>query len=94
MRPIDPSSSKQSHLPLDVDLALHATPAITLLLEFFLVERKYSPFDASRVAPFLALAYGTYYSLWVEYTSNINGTCKQNHYPSHILTTNKSPHKN
>ncbi|KAF9521183.1 hypothetical protein BS47DRAFT_18165 [Hydnum rufescens UP504] len=78
LRPIDTDPTQQvprlGYLPLDVDLALHAAPAVALLLEFFLLERKYSAFDVTRVAPFLLFTYSTSYCIWIEYTSTMNKT--------------------
>lgn len=64
------------YLPLDMDLALHAAPAIALALDFFLFERKYSRKATRILAPFLALVYTVGYGWWVEHCSaKNNGIC-------------------
>jgi hypothetical protein len=71
-----PNSSPEvpapARLPLVHDLSLHAAPGLTLLLDFFLFERKYSPAAARYAAP---LAYCVGYSAWVEYRAKQNGAC-------------------
>jgi len=62
-------------LPLGVDLALHAAPAVALVLDFFLFERKYTRYQATRVAPLTAIVFGLWYVSWVEYCASHNGRC-------------------
>ncbi|KXN85483.1 hypothetical protein AN958_11287 [Leucoagaricus sp. SymC.cos] len=54
------------YIPLDMDLALHAVPAIALTLDFFLFERRYSHKAINVLAPLLAFAYTVWYGWWVE----------------------------
>ncbi len=62
-------------LPLSTDLALHAAPAISLIIDFYLLERKY-PKSVSRYGSFvLAAIVGTWYACWVEYCASYNGFC-------------------
>jgi hypothetical protein len=74
-----PSSSPEvpalARLPLGHDLSLHAAPGLTLLLDFFLFERKYSPAAARYAAPLASIAYCVGYSVWVEYCAKHNGAC-------------------
>lgn len=63
-------------LPLPLDLSLHAAPALSLLLDFFLLEQSYSSYTVARGAPLTAIAFGLWYSVWVEYCASYNGTCE------------------
>ncbi|KJA27534.1 hypothetical protein HYPSUDRAFT_35449 [Hypholoma sublateritium FD-334 SS-4] len=71
------------YLPLHVDLSLHAVPAISLILDFFLFEKKYSQREVG-VAPFVAVAFASWYAIWVEYCSKMNGGI----FPYPFLTEN------
>jgi len=62
-------------LPLRVDLALHAAPGIALALDFFLFESKYTRYQATRVAPLIAILFGLWYVALVEYCAGYNGRC-------------------
>lgn len=65
------------YIPLDMDLALHAAPAIALSLDFFLLERKYNRRATTVLAPLLALAYTVGYGSWIEHCGTRNsGMCK------------------
>jgi hypothetical protein len=59
-----------------MDLALHAAPAIAVLIEFLLIERKYTGKAASIGAPIVTVLYGVSYSVWVEYCAAYNGHCE------------------
>ncbi|KAF9453243.1 hypothetical protein P691DRAFT_801584 [Macrolepiota fuliginosa MF-IS2] len=61
-----PSDATLFYLPLEMDLALHAVPATSLALDFFLFERKYSRHATRFLAPLLSLAYTAWYGWWVE----------------------------
>jgi hypothetical protein len=63
-------------IPLEVDLALHAAPGITLFLDFFLFEKRYSKKQALYGAPVVAISAGVWYVSWVEYFATYNGACK------------------
>lgn len=64
------------YIPLDIDLALHAAPAIALTLDFFLFERKYSQKATYVLAPLVALVYAIWYGWWVERCgARNNGIC-------------------
>jgi len=62
-------------ISLRVDLALHAAPAIALVLDFFLFEKKYTRYQVVRVAPLTAILFGIWYVSWVEYCASQNGRC-------------------
>jgi hypothetical protein len=72
------SSSVHANLfriPLGVDLALHAAPAIALILDFFLLEQRYSKYQTARLAPVAAILFGLWYVCWIEYCASHNGMC-------------------
>jgi hypothetical protein len=79
MRQTVPSSSPGvpalARLPLVHDLSLHASPGLTLLLDFFLFESNYSPAAAHYAAPLASIAYCFGYSAWVEYCAKQNRAC-------------------
>jgi len=60
-------------IPLSLDLTLHASPVIALLIDFFLLEEKYPPRAVRRTAPILAVLYGVGYGCFVEYCASFNG---------------------
>ena len=63
-------------LPLWIDLALHAIPALSILADFFLFELKYQSKDVQVGAPITAAAFALWYGFWVEHCGKINGVCK------------------
>lgn len=63
-------------IPLSLDLALHATPALSILADFFLFESKYQRKDVQVGAPMTVTAFALWYGLWVEHCGKINGVCK------------------
>ena len=63
-------------IPLSIDLALHATPALSILADFFLFESKYQPEDVQVGAPITAAAFTLWYGVWVEHCGKMNGVCK------------------
>jgi len=64
------------YIPLEMDLALHAAPAISLTLDFFLFEGKYNRQATHLLAPLLALSYTVWYSWWAERCGAMNnGAC-------------------
>ncbi|EMD32693.1 hypothetical protein CERSUDRAFT_143212 [Gelatoporia subvermispora B] len=60
-------------IPLRIDLALHATPAISLLSDFVLFERKYPKSQARYGATIMAAIAGLWYACWVENCAQYNG---------------------
>ncbi|KZS99066.1 hypothetical protein SISNIDRAFT_480648 [Sistotremastrum niveocremeum HHB9708] len=86
----EPSSSSAApalaRIPLSLDLALHASPALSLVAEFFLMESKYSRHDVVYKAPIMACLFGLWYSNWVEYCAKYNGV-----FPYPFLTDNSLP---
>ena len=79
----EPSSSSKApdliRIPLKLDIALHAAPGTTLLLDFFIFEQKYTKDYAQQGGAIVAALAGLWYSCWVEYCASVNGICKFNH---------------
>ncbi|KAI0709429.1 FAR-17a/AIG1-like protein [Earliella scabrosa] len=73
----EPTSSsavpEPQRLPLHTDLALHAVPAISLIIDFYTLERKYSKNVSRYGSLLLAAIVGTWYACWVEYCASYNG---------------------
>lgn len=67
-------------IPLSVDLAMHAVPAITLTLDFFLFEKRYTRYQVTHIAPLAAILFGLWYVSWVEYCASYNGRCTSSIY--------------
>lgn len=65
-------------IPVKLDLALHAIPGTTLVLDFFLFERKYPKGQARLGGAAVALVAGLWYSCWAEYCASFNGICESN----------------
>jgi len=70
-------------LPLRMDLALHAVPGVSLLLDFIFFERKYGEKEARYGATLMAALTGTVYGSLVEYFAKFNGS-----FPYPFLTEN------
>ena len=68
-----------ARIPIKLDFALHATPAFSLLLDFFLFEKSYDEDAANLGATVMAGLFGIWYSCWVEYCATFNGTCGTRH---------------
>ncbi|KAH9945955.1 FAR-17a/AIG1-like protein [Epithele typhae] len=64
---------ESQRLPLHVDLCLHAIPAISLIVDFYLLEKKYSKSISRYGALSLASVLGTWYACWVEHCAAYNG---------------------
>jgi hypothetical protein len=79
-KPAEPSSSPEApqfyRIPLSMDIALHLVPAVSLLLDFFILERKYSAQQLKTQASLLAIAAGVSYATWAEYCASKNGACE------------------
>lgn len=60
-------------IPFGVDLALHVVPGAALVLDFFFFERRYTKYQAARVAPITAILVGVWYVSLVEYCAGYNG---------------------
>ncbi|KAI0692395.1 FAR-17a/AIG1-like protein [Cytidiella melzeri] len=76
-------------IPLGLDLSLHAFPGIALLLDFYLLEVKYSQSHARYGAAAVATLAGTWYGWWVEYCASYNKIYFAVPYP--FLTNNEFP---
>ena len=65
-----------AQIPLSIDLALHGVPAVSLLTDFLLFERKFGK-DVTRYAVAIVGACTAAYSAWAEYCASANGgTCE------------------
>lgn len=62
-------------MPLDVDISLHAVPALALLFDFMFLEPKYSKKESRYLAPLIVLSSAILYGSWVEYCAKFNGAC-------------------
>jgi hypothetical protein len=62
-------------IPLSVDLALHAVPALSLLADFMIFEKKYSRNQVTYGAPLVAATFTVWYAWWVERCASFNGVC-------------------
>ncbi|KAF8710992.1 NOL1 NOP2 sun family, partial [Rhizoctonia solani] len=75
--PVEPSSAPEApqfyRIPLKMDLALHLVPSISLVLDFFILERKYAARQLKTQAPFLATLAAVSYATWAEYCASKNG---------------------
>ncbi|KAE9399284.1 hypothetical protein BT96DRAFT_1019605 [Gymnopus androsaceus JB14] len=84
----EPSSSSDSpqfiRIPLRTDISLHAVPAITLLADFLLFERKYTKNEVLYGAPAVSLGYSALYAWWVEHCATFNN----GRFPYPFLTDN------
>lgn len=76
----------QTGLPLPLDLALHASPLFTLLIDFFVFESKFSKTYVHRVAPAAVVVFTVWYASFVEYCATFNGFCECHRRP-HSQTT-------
>ncbi|KDN51735.1 hypothetical protein RSAG8_00283, partial [Rhizoctonia solani AG-8 WAC10335] len=75
--PTEPSSAPELpqfyRIPLKMDLALHLAPSVSLILDFFVLERKYTTRQLKTQAPFLAALAAVSYASWAEYCASKNG---------------------
>jgi len=82
-----PSSSDAApqlmRIPLPLDLALHAAPAISMFLDFTLFEKRYSKKQAFFGGIPLCTVAAIGYATWVEYCASFNGS-----FPYPFLTEN------
>lgn len=77
---VEPSSAEAAKpdlafVSLDIDLALHAAPALSLLADFFLLERRFSASQVRKQATLLSVIVGVWYGWWVEHCAVYNKTC-------------------
>ncbi|KAF9532287.1 FAR-17a/AIG1-like protein [Crepidotus variabilis] len=74
--PGEPNSSADTvasfRIPLKVDLLLHALPAVSLILDFFFFEKKYTNKESKIAVPLTAVLYGIGYGVWIEHCANHN----------------------
>ncbi|KZO95803.1 hypothetical protein CALVIDRAFT_598864 [Calocera viscosa TUFC12733] len=71
--PGEPSSeSRLIRIPLHLDLALHAAPGLSMALDFFLFEKRYTRDQAWRQAPLMVLLFVFWYGGLTEYLGVLN----------------------
>ncbi|KAF9264778.1 hypothetical protein L218DRAFT_1076233 [Marasmius fiardii PR-910] len=71
-------------IPLSVDLSLHLAPGVSLLVDFFVFEKKYGQKEVKLIAPVIALTYTVFYATWVEHCAEKNNGM----FPYPFLTIN------
>ncbi|KAG6376457.1 FAR-17a/AIG1-like protein [Boletus reticuloceps] len=71
---VSPTAGLAPTLPLQVDLALHAIPLLTVLVDFFVFEPKFPRIYAHTAAPAAIVAFSVWYASFVEYCATLNGT--------------------
>ncbi|KAI0327178.1 hypothetical protein GY45DRAFT_1347945 [Cubamyces sp. BRFM 1775] len=74
---------KPERIPLHVDLALHAAPAISMFIDFYFLEPRFPKTVSRKGAIILSGIFGTWYSFCVEYCASYNGF-----FPYPFLTEN------
>lgn len=71
-----PTSSKEApppfRLPLSIDFALHAAPALSLLFDFLVFERHYTKKEMDYHVPTVVGLYAAFYGWWVEHCASMN----------------------
>ncbi|KAJ3881012.1 FAR-17a/AIG1-like protein [Lentinula edodes] len=85
----EPSSSPHApqpllRIPLPMDLSLHAVPALTLLVDFLLFEKKYTRKEIRYGGTGISVVYTVFYAWWVERCAGFNG----GRFPYPFLTDN------
>ncbi|WVR05049.1 hypothetical protein IAU60_002061 [Kwoniella sp. DSM 27419] len=60
-------------IPLWMDMSMHLLPAVALILDFFILEKKFHPPSSTIGALLLAASFGAGYSIWIEHCATING---------------------
>ncbi|KAJ4480649.1 FAR-17a/AIG1-like protein [Lentinula edodes] len=85
----EPSSSPHApqpllRIPLPMDLSLHAVPALTLLIDFLLFEKKYTRKEIRYGGTGISVVYTIFYAWWVERCAGFNG----GRFPYPFLTDN------
>nr|XP_031858838.1 uncharacterized protein CI109_005793 [Kwoniella shandongensis]KAA5525910.1 hypothetical protein CI109_005793 [Kwoniella shandongensis] len=75
--PSEPSSAEGMdslfRIPLWMDISMHLVPALALIADFFLLERKFRPPQSTYGALLLATTFGIAYGFWAEHCASING---------------------
>lgn len=86
-QPLPGALPQLMRLPLATDLALHALPLFTLLIDFFVFQPKFSKIHVHKVAPIALVVFTVWYVSFVEYCAAFNGSCE-----SLIVRTTQRPH--
>lgn len=71
-----PEIPQHVRISLPLDIGLHAVPVVTLLLDFFLLEHKYTKNQTVFGGLFIAVVCGLWYSWFVELCGHHNGICE------------------
>ncbi|KAF8136725.1 FAR-17a/AIG1-like protein [Boletus edulis] len=71
--PTASSAPSSLRLPLQVALALHASPLLTVLVDFFAFEPKFPKIYVHTAAPAAILAFTVWYASFVEYCATLSG---------------------
>jgi len=86
--PGEPSSeSRLARIPLHLDLALHAVPGISMALDFFLFEKKYTWQQVYGQAPLILVLFLFWYGGLTEYLGYLN----DGNFPYPFLSLNPFP---
>lgn len=72
-------------------MALHLVPALSQIIEFFILERKYSEQQIKKQAPLVLIAAGISYVSWAEYCASKNGSCKCDRFVDWFQPSNDVP---
>ena len=79
-------------LPLSIDFALHAAPALSLLFDFLVLERHYTKKEMDYHVPITVGLYALFYGWWVEHCAARNGNICKLWYSNVLkLSANRSP---
>ncbi|KIK59784.1 hypothetical protein GYMLUDRAFT_44239 [Collybiopsis luxurians FD-317 M1] len=68
-----PHASQFIRLPLSMDFALHAAPAISLLVDFLMLGKRLSRNELRFGTPAVSFFYTSFYAWWVERCASFNG---------------------
>ncbi|KAI5453096.1 hypothetical protein NCC49_006125 [Naganishia albida] len=72
--PVTSSSSAPQllRIPMWIDVCIHGVPAVVLVIDFFVREKKYKPPVSTWGAVVLSAIAGSAYTVWVEYCASYN----------------------
>ena len=65
-----------ARIPLSLDVALHASPVISLIIDFYVFEKRYPRNEAVYEGAALCACAGVAYGSWVEWLATYNGSCE------------------
>ena len=70
------SPPELGYMPLPADLALHASPIVSLIVDFYFFEKRYPTEEAVYEGAMICAIAGIAYCSWVEWLAAHNGSCK------------------